>query len=200
MGELLSLLELMGRKRHLLSSEESLTPGRAFSLVRDMPYRRASSRKPEAIVLEWQGTCSGKHYLLADIFREMGMDSRIIMCTHRFTLENICHFPSELREIVAAGPIPDVHTYLQLKTRRGWMIVDATWPSKAERLGMSINHSFIWGKDMKLACDPIQRFHVPVGQDPQEYKERLINRFCGEQRTLRDRFIEDLGQWLSETT
>lgn len=200
MGELLSLLELMGRKRRLLSCEKSLTPSRAFSLVRDMPYRRASSRKPEAIILEWQGTCSGKHYLLADIFREMGMDSRIIMCTHHFTPKNTRHFPSELREIVVAGPVPDVHTYLQLKTGRGWMIVDATWPSKAARLGMSINHSFIWGEDMKLACDPIETFGVPEGQDPQEFKEQLLGRFCGEQRALRDRFIEDLGRWLSEST
>ena len=200
MGELLSLLERESRKRHLLSKGESLTPGRAFSLVRDMPYRRASSREPEAILLEWQGTCSGKHYLLAHIFRELEMNSQIVMCTHRFSPENTRHFPSELREIVVTGPIPDVHTYLQVKTRRGWMIVDATWPSMAERLGMPINHLFIWGKDMELACDPIEKFPVPEGQDPQEFKEYLIDQFCGEQRALRDRFIEALGQWLSETT
>ena len=71
MSSLVALLERESRKRGLLGADETLTAGRAFALVRDMPYRRASSRKPEAIVEEWQGTCSGKHYLLADIFREL---------------------------------------------------------------------------------------------------------------------------------
>ena len=26
-----------------------------------MPYQRASSRRPESIIEEWRGTCSGKH-------------------------------------------------------------------------------------------------------------------------------------------
>ena len=76
MNSLISLLESESRKRGLLPDGESLSAERAFALVRDMPYRRASSRKPEAIVEEWRGTCSGKHYLLADIFREMGLESR----------------------------------------------------------------------------------------------------------------------------
>ena len=32
---------------------------KAFLLVRDMPYARASSREPETIIEEWCGTCSG---------------------------------------------------------------------------------------------------------------------------------------------
>ena len=44
MTSLLSLLEKEGRNRGFLSSDGVLTPERAFALVRDMPYRRASSR------------------------------------------------------------------------------------------------------------------------------------------------------------
>ena len=73
MGRLVSLLRQASRIRSLLTGNESLTPELAFWLVRDMPYLRASSRKPEAIMEEWRGTCSGKHYLLADIFREWGL-------------------------------------------------------------------------------------------------------------------------------
>ena len=122
MGNLASLLERESRQRGLLADRESLTAERAFGLVRDMPYRRASSRWPEAIVEEWQGTCSGKHYLLADIFREMGMESRVIMCTHRFTPENTGHFPAVLRGLVADDAVPDVHTYLRVKD--GWRMDD----------------------------------------------------------------------------
>lgn len=200
MSSFLFLLERESRERGLLSNGEPLSAERAFALVRDMPYRRASSRRPEAIVEEWRGTCSGKHYLLADIFREMGLESRVIMCTHRFTPENTRHFPAELREMVAEGPVPDVHTYLRVKTAQGWMVVDATWPTSAGPLGMTVNREFTAGKDMAIACDPIETLPVPEGMDPQEFKEQVIRDFCGESSAVRDEFIEGLGRWLSEST
>ena len=200
MSSLLSLLEHQSRARGFLSDGESLTAERAFALVRDMPYRRASSRKPEAIVEEWQGTCSGKHYLLADIFRELGLESRVVMCTHRFTAESTGHFPEELRALVASGPVPDVHTYLRVNTPGGWMVVDATWPTSAGPLGMMVNRQFAPGRDMAVACEPIETLPVPEGQDPQEFKERVIREFCGTSSAVRDEFIEGLGRWLGEST
>ena len=200
MTSLLSLLEQESRERGMLPDGEPLSVERAFALVRDMPYRRASSRKPEAIIEEWRGTCSGKHYLLADIFRELGLETRVIMCTHQFTPENTGHFPPELRELVAEGPVPDVHTYLRVKTAEGWMVVDATWPSSAGPLGMTVNREFAPGSDMTIACDPIETLPVPEGQDPQEFKEQVIAEFCGASSQVRDDFIEGMGRWLSEST
>ncbi len=200
MTSLLSLLERESHERGLLSEGESLSAERTFALVRDMPYRRASSRKPDAIVEEWRGTCSGKHYLLADIFRELGLESRVIMCTHRFTPENTGHFPPELRELVAVSPVPDVHTYLRVNTAEGWMVVDATWPSSAGPLGMIVNREFTAGRDMTIACDPIETLPVPEGMDPQEFKEQVIREFCGASSTVRDEFIEGMGRWLGEST
>ena len=200
MNSLLSLLERESRERGLLSDGESLSAERAFALVRDMPYRRASSRRPEAIVEEWRGTCSGKHYLLADIFRELGLESRVIMCTHRFTPENTWNFPPELRNLVEVGPVPDVHTYLRVKTTEGWMVVDATWPTSAGPLGMTVNAELKSGRDMTIACDPIETLPVPEGQDPQEFKEQVIAKFCGESSAVRDEFIQGMGRWLGEST
>ena len=197
---LVSLLEEKSRERGLMSRDEALTAERAFALVRDMPYRRASSRRPEAIVEEWQGTCSGKHYLLADIFRELGLETQVVMVTHRFTSENTSHFPRELRALVADGPVPDVHTYLRLSTPDGPEIVDATWPSSAAPLGMPVNREFRAGAEMTIACDPIETLPVPDGQDPQEFKEQVIREFCGDSSGARNEFIEGLGRWLGEST
>ena len=87
MGKLLSLLEAERRRRGMVQSGQAIDAKSAFALVRDMPYQRASTRSPESIIQEWRGTCSGKHYLLDGIFREEGLESRVMMCTHRFTLE-----------------------------------------------------------------------------------------------------------------
>ena len=200
MPTLLSLLEQESRRRNLLPADEPLTPATAFALVRDMPYQRASTRDPEAIVREWRGTCSGKHYLLDAIFHELGMDSRLIMCTHRFTRENTGHFPADLKSLVSGEPVPDVHTYIRLKTDLGWMNVDATWPSSAGPLGMPVNRTFTNGKDMAVACDPIDSFVVPTGDDPQAFKEQLIAEFCGSSSTIRNEFIEGMSRWLSDAT
>jgi hypothetical protein len=197
---LASLLEQESRKRGCLSADEPLTVERAFALVRDMPYRRASSRKPEATIEEWRGTCSGKHYLLADLFRELGLESQVIMCTHRFTAENTGHFPVDLRELVSVSPVPDVHTYLRVNTAQGWTVVDATWPSSAGPLGMTVNREFRPGSDMTVACDAIGTLPVPEGRDPQEFKEELIADFCGANSKVRDNFIEGMGRWLGEST
>lgn len=200
MPTLIFLLEQEGRLRSLVAADERLTAASAFALVRDMPYQRASTREPEAIVHEWRGTCSGKHYLLAGIFRELGMDSRIVMCTHRFTRENTSHFPEALRSLVASEPVPDVHTYIRLKTDAGWMNVDGTWPSATEPLGMPVNRTFAEGRDMEIACDPVDSFIVPSGDDPQAFKEQLIAEFCGSSSTIRDEFIEGMSRWLSDAT
>ena len=200
MTNLVFLMEREAQRHGLLPNQEALTPERAFTLVRDMPYRRASSRRPESIIEEWRGTCSGKHYLLAEIFRELGMESVVMMCTHQFTRHSTQHFPAELREMLATGPIPDVHTYLRVNTEQGWMVVDATWPSNAASLGMTVNHDFDPGIDMAVACDPIDTFPVPEEQDPQQFKELLIERFCGTHSQLRDDFIEGMGRWLGEHT
>ena len=200
MTSLLSLLDRESHERGLLAAGEPLTAERAFALVRDMPYRRASSRKPEAIIEEWRGTCSGKHYLLADIFRELGLESRVIMCTHRFTPENTRHFPAELRQLVEVSPVPDVHTYLRVNTAQGWTVVDATWPSSAGPLGMTVNREFKPGRDMTIACEPIETLPVPEGREPQEFKEQVIREFCGASSRVRDEFIEGMGRWLGEST
>jgi hypothetical protein len=197
---LVSLLQEKSRERTLLSGGKPLTAERAFALVRDMPYRRASSRRPEAIVEEWRGTCSGKHYLLADIFRELGLETRVFMATHRFTAKNTSHFPPDLRALVAHGPVPDVHTYLSVSTPAGWTLVDATWPSSAAPLGMPVNREFRPGADMTIACDPIESLPVPEGEDPQQFKEQVIARFCGQSSQTRDDFIEGLGRWLGDST
>ena len=197
---MLETFQIEAVRRRLLAEGSQPTPASVFALVRDMPYKRAKSRAPDAIVTEWQGTCSGKHYLLKELFQEMGVNTRIIMCTHQFSLENTAHLPESLRQLTAPGPVPDVHTFLRLETESGWMDVDATWPAQAEALGMPVNREFRWGVSMGLACSPMEYFDVPDGEEPQPFKEDLIRRFCGGEVDRREAFIQGMSAWLAEKT
>jgi len=98
---LVSMLGAEGRKRGLIRSGQTVDAKAAFALLKGMPYQRAKTREPETIIQEGSGTCSGKHYFLYQIFREEGLESRVIMCTHRFTEETTADFPPELGEVVA---------------------------------------------------------------------------------------------------
>ena len=187
-------------QRTLIPAGSQLTPATAFGLVRDMPYKRAKSRSPDAIVTEWQGTCSGKHYLLKELFEEMGVPTKVMMCTHQFDRDNTAHFPESLRKLTEAGPVPDVHTFLRLEIGNGWMDVDATWPVQAGSLGMPVNREFLPGVSMSLACNAIEYFDVPGGVEPQAFKEDLIRRFCGGEVDRREAFILGMSAWLAENT
>ncbi len=52
MGKLLSMLEAEGRKKGLIRSGQTVDAKAAFALLKDMPYQRASTREPEAIIQE----------------------------------------------------------------------------------------------------------------------------------------------------
>ena len=57
---LLAALREQAQALGLLTGDGDVSLDQVFSLVRDMDYRRASSRAPESTISEWRGTCSGK--------------------------------------------------------------------------------------------------------------------------------------------
>ena len=176
-------------------ADQPLGPPEAFSLVRDMPYGRASSREPLVTIREWRGTCSGKHYLLRALFAELGLRADLMACTTWITAAGAAHLPPDVRELLRDGPVIDIHNYLILHTSAGPMVVDATWPLGAKALGLPVNEDFVWGRDMVLACDPIIHRIVPDDGDPQAFKEALLKQSAaGDDLARRDAFIEAIGQ------
>ncbi|MCK5313891.1 MAG: hypothetical protein KAJ53_02150, partial [Anaerolineales bacterium] len=124
--KLLELMKSEAVKRELLKPSAELEPPTIYALVRDMPYKRASDRRPETLIREWRGTCSGKHYLLKALFAELGMSARLMACTN-VTQFDLKKEPEEVREILkdVDGRFVDVHNYLILELPQGEMIVDA---------------------------------------------------------------------------
>jgi hypothetical protein len=192
-------LQKKATELNLITPNTPIDTQLAFKLVRDMPYRRASSRKPETIIDEWKGTCSGKHYLLRDLFAELGYPSRVMACTTEHLL-NPDKLPSPLGKIMekSGGRFVDVHNYLILETPEGEMVVDATWPLSTRPHGFIVNDTFSPGRDQEIACNPIETWEVPQDQDPQAFKEGLLRaHFSTRELEVRDQFIRALGELLS---
>lgn len=192
---LLETLKSKALQRGLLKPEEKIDIKKAFFLVRDMPYTRASSRDPETIINEWRGTCSGKHYLLKKLFAEFGYKSKLIACT---TINHIDpkSVNGKLRKLLeqSNGRFVDVHNYLILELPEGEMIVDATWPLSTKEMGLVVNEDFKLGVNHQVATKPIKTWVVPEGGDSQEFKNMILREsFTPEELAHRDEFIKTLG-------
>jgi hypothetical protein len=193
---LLETLKSRAVEKGLLKPGEEINVEAAYTLVRDMPYTRASSRDSETIIQEWRGTCSGKHYLLKKLFAELGYPSRLIACT------TVAHIDpkdvkGKLRVLLqqSQGRFVDVHNYLILELPEGEMIVDATWPLATKGMGTVVNERFVLGEDQRIACEPIKTWVVPESGDSQEFKDQILKEsFTPAELAHRDEFIRTLGK------
>ena len=193
---LLDTLKSKAVDKGVLRPEEEIDIEKAFILVRDMPYTRASSRDPETIIGEWRGTCSGKHYLLKKLFAELGYTSRLIACT------TVAHIdPKEVRGKLrtlleqSEGRFVDVHNYLILELSNGEMVVDATWPLATKGMGTVVNERFVLGENHQIACEPLKTWDVPDDRDAQEFKAEILkDSFTPEELAHREEFIHTLGK------
>lgn len=186
--------------RGLLEGEARVDGALAFALVRDMPYERASDTRPETLVEEWRGTCSGKHLLLAQLLGELGHDSMLMTVLHEFTPRNSPWLPPHLLAEVERAPVPDVHNFLMVESVSGWFAVDATWPLATRDLGLPVNEAWTAGRNMTIAADIDELYDVPDDADPMEFKQRVLADHAGAlgspERERRERFIEALAAWL----
>ena len=193
---LLETIKSEAVQRGLVKPEEEIDIKKAFFLVRDMPYTRASSRDSETIIHEWRGTCSGKHYLLKKLFAELGYQSKLIACT---TVNHIDpkSVSGKLRKLLeqSSGRFVDVHNYLILELPDGGeMIVDATWPLATKEMGLVVNEDFVLGVNHQIATKPIKTWVVPEEGDSQEFKDMILKEsFTPEELAHRDEFIKELG-------
>ena len=193
---LIETLKAKAVERGLLKRDEQIDLERAYVLVRDMPYIRASSRAPETIIQEWRGTCSGKHYLLKGLFAELGYPSRLIACT------TVTHIDpkkvhGKLRSLLeqSEGRFVDVHNYLVLELSGSEMIVDATWPLATKDMGTVVNERFVLGENQRIACVPLKAWVVPDDRNAQEFKDEILKEcFTPQELAHRDEFIKTLGK------
>jgi len=166
-----------------------------FERVRDLPYRYPASRDPAEVLQQRSGSCSGKHYLLGQLFRLQKLPVRHMVCTHRFN-DSAVPFPSRMQELLRKNEILDVHDYLQINVDGEWIDVDATWPMALRDFGLPVTDDWDGRSSMMLSVIPDE--HEEITGDPAKAKEEHLSRLTPRQRTLRKQFLEALSQWVGE--
>lgn len=168
-----------------------------FERVRDLPYAYPSSRDPLTVLEQGHGSCSGKHYLLGEMFRLLGLRVRHMICTHRFN-ESPLPFPPPMQEMLRKNEIVDLHDFVQIAVDGGWVDVDATWERGLREFGFPVNEEWDGTSPMMLSVVPED--YAVAERDPERLKEELLSKLTPRQRTLRKQFLEALSSWIEELT
>lgn len=169
-----------------------------FAFVQAMPYRWPGPRDAAHTLEHGWGTCSGKNYLLAELLQAAG-----IACAHTLVSGDLTHnppgVPPEMRRLLDAGPLPDVHSALSVLGPAGPVTVDASWDPPLARLGFPVARNWDGTTDTPLAIAPTAVYAV-CGDDPTAEKELLRARVFGgwpELLARRDRYLELLSAWIA---
>jgi transglutaminase-like putative cysteine protease len=166
-----------------------------FEKVRDIPYAYPASRDPVEVLESGRGSCSGKHYLLGEMYRLLGLKVRHMICTHRFN-ESPIAFPPHMQAMLQKNEILDLHDYLQLAVNDSWIDIDATWERGLREFGFPVNEEWDGKRGMLLSVVP-EDFAV-AERDPERFKDELLSKLTPRQRMLRKQFLELLSEWVQE--
>jgi transglutaminase-like putative cysteine protease len=167
-----------------------------FEKVRDIPYAYPASRDPEEVLRSGCGTCSGKHYLLAELYRRLGLRVRNMICSHRFN-ESPLPFPENMQSMLRKDEIVDMHDYLQIELNGDWIDVDATWERGLREFGFPVNEDWDGEKPMLLSVVADENVVVD-GPEAARSKEEMLAKLSPRQRALRKQFLDALNQWMLE--
>jgi len=168
----------------------------AFDRVRDIPYGSTGERRPEEIIRQNLGSCSGKHLLLSGLFETMGYETQIVTCMHYFNdaIPPGNAYPAALKHILKNERVIDFHHYVLLNQSGDWLKVDATWDMGIEGFGFPVNVAWDGKSDTKIAVAPIKYYEEAT--DLIALKEKLLAELPAHDREVRSRFMTYLTRWL----
>lgn len=128
-----------------------------FQHIRDIPYSLAipmtdPKNVPERILTLGRGYCGPKHYLLAEMFRKLGID--VVYATFPFLWNDPdLRYPPALRQLASGLPVSH-HLACRVRINERWVLVDATWDSPLKQAGFPVNEH--WDGLADTLCTVLQ--------------------------------------------
>lgn len=162
--------------------------------VRDIPYGSIGSRNPEDILKSNMGTCSGKHFLLKDIYEYLGFEVKDMIAIHFFNNLPV-KLSDELIELLNEGKIPDPHNFLKVKRLDKWIDIDITWDKELTGLGFEVNENWDGKSNMNICVVPEEILEM---ENPLEFKENFTAELDEKTQSRRKKFINELSEYLGK--
>lgn len=175
----------------LLDSADASDAGvaRVFERVRDIPFTFAKHTDAETLLACGAGTCAPKHALLARLYGQLGLETRVIYVAFRFD-DMPGDLPRELQHAVHAG-IVRAHAALRVRRPSGWVDVDATFDQPLTGAGFIVTERWDGRSSMPLVVTPLSRVESAF---PPEHEERLLG--ISRRTSLPGSVVRELNAWL----
>ena len=162
---------------------------RVFERVRDIPFRFAVHNDADTLLACGAGTCAPKHALLADLYGELGLETRFIYVAFRFDGMR-GDFPPALRAVLDDG-VMRAHAALRLRRPHGWIDVDATFDQPLAAAGFIVTQGWDGRMSMPLVVNPVSRVESHL---PPEHEEQLLG--ITHRTGFPRRVVAELNAWL----
>ncbi len=186
---------------HELSQEDQIV--NIFKKVRDIPFGSIGSRNPIDVFKANKGTCSGKHFLLRELYKGIGLKTKDMICMQRWkdliwfptSRYKIVNFPEKLENMLKQNDIIDFHNYVKILVKGKWIQLDVTIDKSLKILGFFTTENWDGKSDMPL-CFCGSHKVWDCGNNGLEKKKELVQQLPEHIRTARSQFLQSMTKWI----
>ncbi len=130
-----------------------------FQHIRDIPYSlhppmTDPKTAPYQILESGRGSCGPKHYLMAEMYRRLGLEVAFATIPFVWNDPDI-RYPPKLRELASGLPV-SYHLACRVRIDSRWVLVDATWDRPLKRAGFPVNEFWDGRSDTLCAVKPLK--------------------------------------------
>jgi len=174
-----------------------------FEKVRDIRFGRMGSRDPMDVYKENKGTCSGKNFLLRELYKAIGLETKDMICMQRWKdliwfptgRYKIVQFPDHLVKMLKEKEIIDFHNYVKILLNRKWIQVDVTIDKPLTKVGFFTTEVWDGKSDMPLCFCGTDKIW-DCGNDGASKKKELTHQLPERIQVARNQFLEKMTKWI----
>lgn len=174
-----------------------------FEKARDILFGNIGSRDPKDVYEKNKGTCSGKNFLLKEVYKGIGLQTKDMICLQRWKdliwfpddTYGLVDLPDELKHMLDQDEIVDFHNYVKILVDGKWITVDATIDLSLKKLGFYTTEHWDGKSDMPL-CFVGSHKVWDCGDNGAEKKAELTGKLPEEIQEARHQFLVSLTGWI----
>ncbi|ACN17818.1 conserved hypothetical protein [Desulforapulum autotrophicum HRM2] len=176
-----------------------------YEKVRDIPFGSIGSRDPLDVYQANKGTCSGKNFLIKELFKAIGVKTKDMICMQRWKdltwfpddEYNIVKLPDHLMAHFENNEIIDFHNFVKIEVDGRWVQLDVTIDAPLKALGFHVVENWDGKADMPL-CFVGSHKVWDCGDSGFEKKKELTAMMPKELEQARKAFLQAMTLWIDE--
>ncbi|MCD6436421.1 MAG: hypothetical protein J7L15_08580 [Clostridiales bacterium] len=176
-----------------------------FEKVRDIPFGTIDSRDPYKVYQANKGTCSGKNFLIKELYNEIGVKTKDMICLQRWKdltwypddEYDVVKLPDDLMKLLDDNEIIDFHNFVKIFLNGKWVQIDVTIDLPLKALGFHVVENWDGKSDMPL-CFVGSHKVWDCGNKGDLKKIELTSMLPDGAEDVRKNFLQKLTSWIDE--